>query len=141
MEYYLDDCRNNSELLCKDYLPLSNLLNQNFEHWNFGSGDSCIRLYNADDGIIFFKTKYGIFIQDLSSMTAPLININESANTITHYVGGEPFDVPDICLVDEKEALKILCYSIENKGELHPEYNWVDIYDYIPFRYDEHPEK
>ena len=137
MEYYLSDCQNNSDLLCNDFLPLSNLFKKNFEHWKYGSGDSSIRKSIDDyNCIIFFKTKEGIFIQDLFSMTSPLIKINETAKTIYHYTGGEKVGVPDICLMDEKTALKILRYYLENNSELHPNYNWIYIYDYIPFRYD-----
>lgn len=76
MKYYLTDCRNNITLLSEDYLPLLDLLNQNYEHWNYGSGDSCIRFLDKDCGIMFFKTKSGTFIYDLSTHTSPLKDIN-----------------------------------------------------------------
>lgn len=128
-------------MLYTDLNALSNLLKEKCDHWDYGSGDSGIRLDENDDGLIFFKTPKGIFIEDLSSVMAPLIKDIEPANIVTHYVGGDPFDVPDICLMDEQTALCILSYAIENNGELHPKYKWVYIYDYIPYRYDEFPEK
>lgn len=106
-------------------------------HWESGGGDSAINLIRNSACLIFFKIPEGIYIENLPQHTAPLFVAGQEAKPLTHYVGGEPMDVPDVCLCDEETAYAIMSYFVENGGALHPDYEWVNIYDYIADRYEE----
>ena len=131
---YGDTINADSEQTGLDFIR--DVIIQPANYWKQGCGDSSIKL-GVNNFLIFFKTEQGIFIQHLPTYNAPLIQTNYAQiNTITHYCGGEPMDVPDICLCNEEVSLDIFKYFI-NTGELYPEYKWVDIFDYIKYRYAE----
>lgn len=101
-------------------------------YWVQGGGDSSIEL-KENGSLVFFKTDQGFYIEHLPSATSPLVKPDyEEIKVVKHYVGGEPTEVPDICLCNDEVALKIFKYFIET-GKLNPDYKWVDIYDYIEF--------
>jgi hypothetical protein len=112
---------------------IKEFLKQDPVYWKTGSGDSSL-LVIPNECLIFFKLPGGIFIQHLPSVTSPLIKKNKTAIPLTHYVGGDPMEVPDVCLCTETTAFQIFSYYIKNAGKLHPGYSWVDIYDYIAYR-------
>lgn len=128
---YNDSCGPDIDI--DNLASLSEILKKPFSHWARGGGDSSIEL-PGNNCLIFFKTEQGIFIQHLQTYTAPLIRTNYQAiQSVTHYVGGDPMEVPDICLCNEETALNIFEHFI-NTGELTPDYKWVDIYDYIEYK-------
>ncbi len=141
MHYLLSDHKFGDDFSCDTLQPLIGLLNEDHEHWKGGSGDSAVNLPGTNDTLIFFKTEQGIFIEDLTTVTAPVIDPGMEILSVTHYVGGDPMDVPNICLMNKEQAIRIITYFIENNGSLSPEYTWDYIYNYIPYRYDEFPEK
>lgn len=132
MKFILNDCRLEKETYCGDYMPLVHLLNESYNHWNYGSGDSAISLPNQTIGLIFFKTIQGIFIEDFATTTVPLIRQSPATTTVTHYVGGNPLVIPHNCLMDTQTALEIIQYFVETNGNLHPGFEWIDIYESIP---------
>lgn len=110
---------------------LKDEISKSYKLWLEGSGDAAIESSNNID-LIILKLETGIFIMQLSDYTTPLINTEEETKVLTHYVGGEPMKIPSNCLCNEETAFKIIKYFIENDGELHPDYNWIDIYELIP---------
>lgn len=112
---------------------LKNELAKSYHNWLLGSGDAAIESSNID--LLIIKVVEGIFIMLLSDYSSPLINSDET-KVITHYVGGEPMDIPSNCICDEETAFKIIKYFIENNGKLSPDYQWVDIFNYVPNRYE-----
>lgn len=110
-------------------------LSKNYKEWTIGSGDAAIESNITE--LIILKVEQGIFIMQLSDYTSPRIKPEEDAQVITHVVGGEPMDIPSVCLCDEEVAFEIIKYFIENEGGLYPEYQWMDIYSLIPDRYED----
>lgn len=109
---------------------LEEVLKKPVTHWEQQAGDSGIFL-EGENYLIFFKTPEGIFIEHFPSATSPLIREDfDTVKEITHYVGGEPMTVPDICLCSEAVALKVFKHFIET-GERIGDYKWVDISNYI----------
>ena len=131
---YIIDTVDNGQKVADNLDSIKEVLSKPPSYWNGGSGDSAINLLGKKDCLVFFKIDEGIYIENLPSSTAPLIKPNQEAKKVTHYVGGDPMDVPDICLCDEETAFKIISYFIENNGELLPDYDWVNIFDYIEDR-------
>jgi hypothetical protein len=125
----------NEKILIKKSQDLRKILNESINYWTLGNGASSVEVNNSS--LIFFKIKEGFFIEHLPSATAPNINPKEETRVLTHYVGGEPMDIPSNCLANEKTAYKILTYFIENDGTLLQEFDWIDIFDLIHDRYGE----
>lgn len=106
-------------------------ISKSYKLWLEGSGDAAIEFSNIIE-LIILKLEKGVFIMQLSDYTSPNINPNQETKVLTHYVGGEPMKIPSNCICDEEIAFKIIKYFIEKDGKLHPDYNWVDIYELIP---------
>lgn len=117
------------EIESEDLSLIKKEFSRNYKEWINGSGDSSLEV--AGKTLIIFKLEKGIFIMQLSDYSAPLIHKNLQSNTISYYVGGEPMNIPDVCLGNEEIAYKIVSYFIKNKGKLLPDYKWIDIHDYV----------
>lgn len=99
-------------------------------YWQEGSGDCAVSV-NSVDRLIFLKLPEGFFIMQHPDYRAPLIINDKIPAVLTHYVGGEPFEMPDVCLCDTATALKIISHYINTNGELYPGYYWSYISDLI----------
>lgn len=109
---------------------LREVLNYPFTYWMEGAGDSAVYV-NARDRLIFFKMPEGVFIMQHPDYIAPVITKDKHPAALTHYVGGEPFEIPDVCLCDSNTAFKIISHYIQSTGELFPGYYWSYISDLI----------
>lgn len=118
----------------EDVNEVKNYLNKDVSFWKVGNGASSIEI--EDKSLIFFKIKEGIYLENLPSGKSPNISPNQETKVLTHYVGGEPMKIPSNCLCDEETAFKIIKYFIEKDGKLHPDYNWIDIYELIPDEFE-----
>jgi hypothetical protein len=103
---------------------IENILNQPYEYWLVGAGDSAVQV-NDEEFLIFFKTPKGVFIMQFPDYIFPLINA-EIEGTINHYVGGEPMEIPLMAVCEKDVAFEIIkCYLM--KGELIEDYKWIDL--------------
>lgn len=110
-----------------DLTNLDNFLEQSFEYWKIGTGDSAIQIKD-DERIIFFKVEEGFFIMQHPDYLISTTNQEVNANLIsTHYIGGEEFKFPKDATYDVATTFKILKYYIEN-GTLDESFNWIDLY-------------
>lgn len=115
-----------------DLTNLDNFLEQSFEYWKIGTGDSAIQIKD-DERIIFFKVEEGFFIMQHPDYLISTTNQEVNANLIsTHYIGGEEFKFPKDATHDVATTFKILKYYIEN-GTLDESFNWIDLYSVIDF--------
>jgi hypothetical protein len=131
---YTDVFNNQSEILNQE--SLREILEKNYDYWLQGSGTSSIEI--GLQNLTFFVLKAGIYIEHFPSTKAPLIDSDgkNKVSVFTHYAGGEPTQVPNICLANINQAMEIFKFFIEN-GKLHNKFKWVDIFDYMPNKYDE----
>jgi hypothetical protein len=126
MEYIYSDT-NGVETKKTDIEFIKKIIKKPYENWLEGTGDSSIHI-NPTERIVFFKLKEGILLLYHPDYISPLIKKGVKPNILIHYVGGEPMEIPDICLCDEDIAFKIITHFIESKGELSKDYEWVDIF-------------
>ncbi|MGB0431687.1 MAG: hypothetical protein ACPGLV_14530 [Bacteroidia bacterium] len=131
---YTDVFNNQSEILHQE--SLREILEKHHDYWLEGSGTSSIEL--GLQSLTFFILKAGIYIEHYPSAKAPIIYSDgkNKVSVFTHYAGGEPTDVPNICLANVNQAMEIFIFFIEY-GKLHNKFEWVDIFDYMPDKYDE----
>lgn len=129
MKYTFSDV-NSVEIEKDDLNFLKDILKKPYQYWQEGTGDSSVHINNKER-IIFFKTPQGVFIMQHPDYISPVIKSNKTPRAVTHYIGGEPMSIPDVCLCDEDKAFEILSKYIESNGELHLSYRWIDIYELI----------
>ncbi|WGH74644.1 hypothetical protein P8625_11160 [Tenacibaculum tangerinum] len=126
MKYILTD-NYGKEKEENDISVLNDFLNQPFEYWQEGTGDSSISI-KKDEMIIFFKVESGVFLMQHPDYLAPLID-NENDGEITHYVGGQEMIIPKKFIISDVEtSFKILKRYI-NEGLFSNKYEWKDIYE------------
>jgi len=122
------------DIYCSSIDCIQEVISKPYEHWLSGTGDCAIQV-KPEERLIFFKLQQGVFIMQHPDYLAPLIKPAAlPAKAITHYVGGEPTDVPDVCLCNEETAFDIIKSYIESGGKLDAKYKWVDIYEYIDYK-------
>lgn len=102
---------------------LHEFIKQPFDYWLEGSGDSSVHV-KPEERLVFFKLKQGIFIMQHPDYLAPVIIKDRPAKRLVHYVSGEPFEVPDICICDTQKAFEIIRYYIQSGGKMDPAYTW-----------------
>jgi hypothetical protein len=94
-------------------------------YWLEGGGDCSINV-NEEERLIFFKLKEGVFIMQHPDYLSPKIE-SKAPTYLSHYIGGEEMQVPDICLCDKETAFEIIKSYITNQ-KLTEDYEWVDIF-------------
>ncbi|MBL7746243.1 MAG: hypothetical protein JNM19_02345 [Chitinophagaceae bacterium] len=133
MEYIYADT-DSVETKYTDLNFIKGVLQKPYQYWLSGTGDSAIQV-KPEERLIFFKLRQGIFIMQHPDYLAPLIKpAARSAKAVTHHVGGEPMDVPDVCLCNEEVAFDIIKSYVESGGKMDAKYRWVDIYEYIDYK-------
>lgn len=126
MNYIFSDT-DGTETESADFSLVENLINSNsFEYWTKGSGDTAIQVKDSER-LIFFQMKEGYFVIQNPDYLSPLIKKNSNIKTLVHYMGGEPFKLPDSCICTKEQLLDILQAYIQI-GELSAHYEWTDIY-------------
>lgn len=131
MEYTFTDTEGNTSLVL-DSSFLQQVLDLPYSHWQGGTGDSAIQVKDEEQ-LIFFKTAKGIFIMQHPDYLAPLFtNSDEQPIIFSHYIGGEPMDIPEACLCNEATALTILQNYIDNKELPATDFRWVDFTELLP---------
>ena len=128
MKYYLFNI-NAESLEYTSLEKLSEYLDENYKHWLGGNGASSIEV-KQDESLIFFKTNEGYTILHHPSYKAPLVDtVKEIPDYKSHYIGGEEFQYPDVCVCDKATALNIFEEYITNE-ELSTDFDWVGIYSF-----------
>ena len=130
MKYYLSDYlgikheKSNLEDLKKM------IKNTSFTEWEKVSGDCSINFNDINEQLIFFKLEKGVFIMQHPDYLIPMTKdrIEQKAETLIHYVGGNEMSIPDNSLFDEDEAFEILSAFAESK-KLLEKYKWIDLYE------------
>ena len=125
MKYTLSDIDGNETIL-KSTVELHEFIEQPFDYWLAGSGDTSIQI-KPNEKLVFFKLKQGVFIMQHPDYLAPVIIKDGNARPLLHYVGGEPFELPDICLCNTQKAFEVINYYIQSGGKLDPTYTWEHI--------------
>ncbi|MCX6318452.1 MAG: hypothetical protein NTW29_14265 [Bacteroidetes bacterium] len=130
MQFIFSDTEGH-EALHTDTSFLLEVLSRPYTDWQSGTGDNAIQMKD-DERLIFFKTEQGVFIMQHPDYLAPLIQKNNSnANPITHYVGGEPMEIPPACMCNEQIAFEILKNYIVSGGLPDKSYTWVEFTELI----------
>lgn len=124
MTYFLSN--NTGEVLQLNQISeLQKFIQQPYQYWKKGAGDSAVYL-TEEERIIFFKLEQGVFLLLHPDYIAPIIKADKT-DTFEHYVGGEAFNVKEKYLCDEDEAFDILSYYINN-GILPEVYQWEEVF-------------
>ena len=104
------------------------------EYWKQGSGDSCLEIEGCHERLIFFYDEpYGFFLMRHPDYLVPM-DKSIQINTIEHFVGGEPMQVPSCSYINREVAYKIVKEFMETK-KIPSFIEWIDLYD-IEFDYE-----
>lgn len=122
MNYTLSDVEGRETVLTSTN-ELYEFIKQPFDYWLAGSGDSSVHI-KPGERLVFFKLKEGVFIMQHPDYLSPVIAKDRTAKPLVHYVGGEAFEVPDICICSVQKAFAIIKYYIQTGGKLNPSYTW-----------------
>ncbi|WP_299248056.1 hypothetical protein [uncultured Aquimarina sp.] len=130
MKYYLTDHlgKRNEESNLENLKKM--MKHTPFNEWEKGSGDSAISFSDTNEQLIFFKLEKGVFIMQHPDYLVPMTEnrMQQKAETLTHYVGGNEMSIPNNSLFSEEDAFEVLSIFAENK-ELSNKYKWIDLYE------------